>query len=341
LIRTAANLIMMNRLTRLLFIGFVSSSAFLSVATAEVLPEAPSDTTLVAPADAKKAAAPANPPQNGKADDADANTDQSAKATRERARAKAAEATEAEDRTEMNADVATKANVRVEVIAGNDDANLDPAEREMRNRLQPVLKKELLFAARVCKLDKPQRKALADAGQEAIKKAAYQYTQSQHNVAQRQFVIFNGETNSQRPNPVKLLQTALQDAAKETLPPDKTLLLNAEFTRRADYHKHAVIENLVVMLDKKLGLTEKQRSQIADSLYADWDDAWASQLQIYMYDQDIFPRFPEKCLTPYLLPAQKTVWDDLPNKNVQFAADNFEVDPIIGGMATDSDDDDP
>jgi hypothetical protein len=234
------------------------------------------------------------------------------------------------------------ANIKVDVVAGNDDANLDPAERQMRDRLQPFLKRELSFAARVCNLDKPQRKKLAEAGQEALKKAAYQSTQAQRNVAQPRIVIFNGGRNMlpAPSNPIKMLQEALLETAKEKLPAEMSQKLADELAKRADYRKHAMIDNLVVILDKKLGLTQQQRTDIANSLAADWDDSWAPQLQIFMFDQDIIPRFPDKCISPHLQPAQKTTWDNLPNKNIQFAVDAFEVDPITGGAINDTDSDD-
>jgi hypothetical protein len=239
--------------------------------------------------------------------------------------------------------------IKVEVVAGDDDAKLDPAEQQMRDRLQPVLKREVAFAARVCKLDKTQRKTLADAGQEALKKAAYQ---SMHAPAQGQqpaflpprVVIFNGGRNvvQAQSNPIKLLQDALVDAAKEKLPPKIAKQFAGELAKRAEYRKHAVIDNLVVMLDKKLSLTQEQRSEIAKSLADGWDDSWAPQLQVFMYDQDMFPAIPDNCILPHLQPAQKTLWESLPNRNVQFAFDAFEVDPFTGGIANDSDsDDDP
>jgi hypothetical protein len=234
------------------------------------------------------------------------------------------------------------AKIKADANVDNDEANLDPAEREIRNRLQPILKRELTFAARVCKLDKPERKILADAGQEAVKKAVHLYTQAQRNGGQGQFVVLNGVRNVAQPNPIKMLQSALQDSAKDKLPPEKLQLLNDEFSKRVEYRKQAMIDNLIVILDKKLGLTEKQRTEIAESLAASWDDSWAPQLQIFMFDQDVIPRIPDKCITPHLQAAQKTVWDNMPNKNVQFGFDAFEVDPIIGGVTDNSDsDDDP
>jgi hypothetical protein len=234
------------------------------------------------------------------------------------------------------------AKIKADANVDNDEANLDPAEREIRNRLQPILKRELTFAARVCKLDKPERKILADAGQEAVKKAVHLYTQAQRNGGQGQFVVLNGVRNVAQPNPIKMLQSALQDSAKDKLPPEKLQLLNDEFSKRVEYRKQAMIDNLIVILDKKLGLTEKQRTEIAESLAANWDDSWAPQLQIFMFDQDVIPRIPDKCITPHLQAAQKTVWDNMPNKNVQFGFDAFEVDPIIGGVTDNSDsDDDP
>jgi hypothetical protein len=261
----------------------------------------------------------------------------------ERDKDKAAETTAAAEQSPHDANVAPKAKIKVDVIAGNDDANLDPAEREMRNRLQPVLKKELLFAARVCNLDKSQRKTLAEVGQEALKKAAYQYTKAQHNGAQPQFAVFNGGRNVAQPNPIKMLQSALLDSANEKLSPEMSLLLNTEYAKRNEYRKQAIIENLIVMLDRKLSLTQQQRNEIARSLAEEWNDSWVPQLQVFtMYDQDIIPRFPDKCVTPHLQPAQKTVWDNMPSKNIQFGFDAFEVDPITGPITADPDsDDDP
>jgi hypothetical protein len=235
------------------------------------------------------------------------------------------------------------ADVKVDVIAGNDEAHLDPVEQDMRNKLEPVLKKELAFATRVCQLDKTQRKTLADAGAEALKKAAYQYTQAQQHAIQPRIVIFNGGRNvvPAQTNPIKILQDALVAAAAEKLPTEMSKQLADEFTKRAQYRQQAVIDSLVVMLDKKLALTEQQRKEISDSLAANWEDSWAPQLQIFMYEQDMFPPLPDKCIVPHLLPSQKTVWENLPNRNVQFAVDAFEIDPLTNGIDLSDSADDP
>jgi hypothetical protein len=235
---------------------------------------------------------------------------------------------------------APPAKIKVEVVAGNDEANLDPAEREIRNRLQPVLKKELAFANRVCKLEKPQRAALNEAGQEAIKKAAYQYVQAQHN-PQQQNIAFNVGRNIAQPNPLKMLQAAFLDTAREQLPAQSFDALQAEYAKRDEYRKQVLIENLLVVLDRKLNLTKQQRTDIATSLSAEWNDSWAPQIQCFLLtDQDMIPRFPDKCVSPYLQPAQKTIWDNMPGKGVQFGFDAFEVDPVLGGVANDTDSDD-
>ncbi len=148
------------------------------------------------------------------------------------------------------------------------------AEQEMRTRLQPILQKELTFAARVCKLDKQQRQVFAEAGKEALKKASYQYTQEQRNAAHPGVMIVNAVRNTTQPNPVKMLQTALLDAAKEKLSPEMQQSLTDEYAKRAAYRKQSVIENVVVLLDKKLGLTQQQRRDITKSLVADWDEGW-------------------------------------------------------------------
>ncbi len=236
---------------------------------------------------------------------------------------------------------APTAKIKVEVVAGNDEANLDPAEREIRNRLQPVLKKELAFANRVCKLENSQRASLNEAGQEAIKKAAYQYIQAQHNPQPQNFA-FNVGRNVTQPNPLKMLQAAFLDTAREKLPAQSFDTLKAEYAKRDEYRKQALIENLLLVLDRKLNLTKEQRTKVADSLSAEWNDSSAPQIQCFlMTDQDMIPRFPDKCVTPYLEPTQKNIWNNMPGKGVQFGFDAFEIDPVLGGVTNDdvSDDD--
>ncbi len=139
-----------------------------------------------------------------------------------------------------------------------------------------------------------------------------------------------------------MLQAAFLDVAHEQLSAQSFDTLKAEYAKRDEYRKQALIENLLLVLDRKLNLTKEQRTKVADSLSAEWNDSWAPQIQCFLLtDQDMIPRFPDKCVTPYLEPTQKTIWNNMPGKGVQFGFDAFEIDPVLGGVTNDdvSDDD--
>jgi hypothetical protein len=283
--------------------------------------------------------------------------DQSAKAIKERADA-AARAGDAKDGKKAADDTVGKKpggkDGEWKFVPLNDGAvkfdNLNPAEQQYVDRLKPMLKAELLFADRVCKLDKAQRDILFAAGEECVSKTAKQFANPQQGGQAgirggRAIIMFGGvqpiQAQSNRSGR-DMLQQALSEAIKAKFPAETAATYANELTKRNDARKESVVECLVVMLDKRLILTALERREISQALLEHFDETWSGELGILMNNPQYFPQIPDDCLLPHLRDSQRMIWNSLPNKNVQFGIDTFDNDPITNlGIQVPDNNDDP
>ena len=91
--------------------------------------------------------------------------------------------------------------------------------------------------------------------------------------------------------------------------------------------KQMVVDALLVMLDKRLVLTDDQRRDISKSLLEHFDENWSGSLPMLMSNPQYLPNIPDDCIVPHLRQSQRSVWQSLPNRNVQFGFDGFDNDP--------------
>ena len=266
----------------------------------------------------------------------DNNQDQSAKALRER-QARAAAQAEAQRQAQAAKAKAAADAINVEAVAGP----LNPVEQQYFDRLKPLLAVELALAQRVCNLDAPQRKQLEDAGEDCAKKTAQQLTSPQ-----QQVIIFrggggfggpgmgggrlivNGQPGASPKSARQLLDENIAEVIKARFPEGASASYSKELSSRAAQRREMIVENIVAMLDKKLVLTADQRDAIGKSLIANLPDNQMPQLQILNSDGDAIPIIPENCLLPHLRESQRAVWQNLPNRGVQYGFDPFDSGPF-------------
>jgi hypothetical protein len=274
----------------------------------------------------------------------DNNQDQSAKAVRER---QARAAAQAEAQREAQAAKAKAADaIKVEAVAGP----LNPVEQQFFDRLKPLLTVELALAERVCNLDAQQRKSLEDSGEDCAKKTAQQLASPQ----QQQIlfgggggmirfggggaiggrVVINGPAGFNGAVPVfpktarQLLDDNLAEVIKAKVSDAAFTSYSDELSKRASQRRQMVVENIVAILDKKLVLTSDQRDAIGKSLLENLPDNQLPQLQVFSSDGDAIPAIPENCLSPHLRESQRVVWQNLPNRGVQYGFDPFDSGPF-------------
>jgi hypothetical protein len=266
----------------------------------------------------------------------DNNQDQSAKALRQR-QARAAAQAEAQRQAQAAKEKAAADGIKVEVVPGP----LDPAQQQYFDRLKPMLAVEVALAERVCNLDADQRKVLEDAGEDCAKKSAQQLTSPQQQVivfrggggfggpgAGGGRVVVNGRAGASPKTARELLDENIAEVIKAKFPDSASASYSKELSSRASQRREMIVENIVAMLDKKLVLTADQRDAIGKSLIANMPDAQMPQLQILSSDGDSIPIIPENCLLPHLRDSQRTVWQNLPNRAVQYGFDPFDSGPF-------------
>ena len=115
---------------------------------------------------------------------------------------------------------------------------------------------------------------------------------------------------------------------KAKLPDSASASYSKELAGRAGQRREMIAENIVAILDKKLVLTADQRDAIGKSLLANLPENQMPQLQILSSDGDSIPAIPENCLLPHLRDSQRTVWQNLPNRAVQYGFDPFDSGPF-------------
>jgi hypothetical protein len=285
------------------------------------------------------------------ADENPKDDDQSAKAQKQRATA----AAKADVQVQIQAGVIVfgkgQLNVNGLIFNGPVPAQ-DPAKPDEVNengltlqqqavfdRLQPILKAELAFAVRVCKLDGDQRKILADAGNESAKKIAKDLGATQQLprglvIRGNGKLIINGQVqlagqagagHSAR----QMLQGALGESIQSEFSKGVAKNYTDELANRTQSSKQMVVDTLLVMLDKRLILTDEQRGDISKSLMEHFDETWSGSLPTLITNQQYLPNIPDACIVPHLRDSQRAVWQSLPNRNVQFGFDNFDTDPTV------------
>ncbi len=98
--------------------------------------------------------------------------------------------------------------------------------------------------------------------------------------------------------------------------------------------------NLVVVLDRELCLSAKQREALCASLAAKWDDAWTQTVEMAATQgQNYVPSVPDELIEAHLDAAQTEVWQNMQKiGNVNWGIQAFQMG-MLGIRMADPDDD--
>src|SRR5439155_14546295 len=110
---------------------------------------------------------------------------------------------------------------------------------------------------------------------------------------------------------------AVAGAVRETLPPEQAARYQKELDQRATARKHAILLNLIGMLDNALFLTTEQREQLFEILKNNWQDSW-NQSQWFTLAGQYYPPMPDAKIVPILTEPQKDIWRGLSKGNIRF-----------------------
>jgi hypothetical protein len=143
------------------------------------------------------------------------------------------------------------------------------------------------------------RRAIARAGEQAVKEAAVR-------LAELQFGGRKGEENTAG-DPASWVSDSLAKSLAEHVGSPQAAAFTRQIAERSERRKAAAVHAIVAVLDGELFLTAKQREQIERSLLETWDDAMASSLEgmHWVDDRRVFPGLPADCISPHLSEAQR------------------------------------
>ena len=226
----------------------------------------------------------------------------------------------------------------------------DPAEVQRRQQIKQqathweqqftkMLYGDLELLRVVCgDLPRESRRAIARAGEEAVKDASLRLAELQMGgrqgrgmqaalVIQGGAVIVNGkavinlnplaqpgrraepkpDAEKSPDNPVTILSAALTKSVAEHAGSEQAKAFAEQLAQRDDRRKAAMIHEIVAVLDGELVLTASQREEIERSLREQWNDSMAITLQgIHMNNGlRVFPGLPGACVSPHLTKAQR------------------------------------
>ncbi len=144
------------------------------------------------------------------------------------------------------------------------------------------------------------------------------------------FVRVLGINNNADPALPRAIATALvrqiHQKIDQMLDQEQRKLLSQERSAREEFKKEAMLDALLICLDRNVGLTEKQRSSLKEDL-----KAWARTVELhptsYLINQRFVPNFPHRVLSNHLTSSQMVILNSL--QKIDFARNN---DAVILGM---------
>ena len=198
------------------------------------------------------------------------------------------------------------------VVFNNGVAPNAGVEQQFRAQFEPLLKVELSFVNRVCKLSDEQRRKLIDKSNAWLDKFIRDYAKQG---GQPQMVgAFMAGGRQQAADPRESIQAGVEKLVKAELPKEQAEVYVEESKKRVEFAKKVAVDNLVTRIDKELILSPEQREKLTQSLTEHWDKNWAPQLEMFMHGMDMWPNVPDQWIRPHLTAAQHVAWGRL-NKN--------------------------
>lgn len=196
-------------------------------------------------------------------------------------------------------------------------------EQALRGQFEPLLRVELSFANRVCKLSDDQRRKVIAKSNKWLTKF------SKDHAKQGGQLMINGGWLGGRHQPVdarESVQKGVAEVIGEELPKEQAELYAEECKRRAEFTQKVAIDNLVARIDKELVLSPEQREKIAASLTEHRDKSWAPQPEMFMHGMNMWPNVPDQWIRPHLTATQQLAWSRI---------DKHSAHVFFGGMGDD------
>ncbi|MFM7290338.1 MAG: hypothetical protein ACKO6B_03785 [Planctomycetia bacterium] len=238
----------------------------------------------------------------------------------------------------------------------------DPQEAQLRQQIKQqathweeqftkLLYGDLELLRSICgDLPRESRRAIAKAGEQAVKDAALRMAELQMGgrgarVRQGQLVIQGGgiaieggkviingvakvldqvvapgkraAAAGEPENPLGMLAEALTKSVARHVGEEQATAFANQLAGRKARRREAMIREIVAALDGELVLTDEQRRAIEESLRAKWSESMAMMLQ-GMHMQNgirVFPGLPDDCVRPHLGEAQRQRFVAQPRAN--------------------------
>jgi hypothetical protein len=184
-------------------------------------------------------------------------------------------------------------------------ANVGPALKEQALRqLGPLMQVELLFAKRVGKPTKDEMQAMRDDLQTFVKDQVNDF----FDLMQGRVARAGGAFHLAR----KMFDERLANFIESHLSKDRAATYRQEVEKRDANERGACALNLVVLLDRELCLTAKQRQAIERALLENWDDGWSQVVEVgAMRGQTYVPQIPDELIENLLDSTQVGIWESI------------------------------
>ena len=179
------------------------------------------------------------------------------------------------------------------------------------------------------------RRAIAKAGEQAVKEAAVRLAELQFGGPRRRpeaglgRIVINGlgklivngqkiaveqpaaggreDDENKSGDPASLVSDSLAKSLAEHVGSEQAAVFTRQIAERSERRKAAAVHEIVSVLDGELFLTARQREQIERSLSEKWEEAMALSLEgvHWVDDRRVFPGLPTDCISPHLSEAQR------------------------------------
>jgi hypothetical protein len=206
-------------------------------------------------------------------------------------------------------------------------------QQQFRAQFEPLVKVELSFVNRVCKLDDKQRLNLIGKSNAWLDK--YIATYAKQGGQPQPAGVWMAGNGRQAADPRDAVQAGIGKLVKSELSQEQAALYAEESKKRAEFVKATFVENLVTRIDSELILTPDQRDKIKQSLSQHWDKSWQPQLEMFVHGMDMWPNVPDQWIRPHLSAVQQVSWGK--RNRQQFGNVFFGGFPVEGQVIDDID----
>jgi len=195
-------------------------------------------------------------------------------------------------------------------MAAVGDQNVRTMEVRLRPQFQQLLYVELAFLRRACQPDAKPFAEVAKAAKAELQAPLHEYVVTRYSATSRP------RPGSNSADPRSEVKKLLMPLVEAKLGPEKTRLYRQECEKRAEARKHAVVLNLVALLDERLDMTAQQRAKLVESFSANYESGWDPFVEIYgLSNPSLFPSIRDESIIPLLDERQKGMWEQAQKLN--------------------------